>query len=207
LRLRKDTASISWRCQLIEERQLVVPEIQRFELEISARGDAVKQPFRRRVGEPVRSGAPNDHSYLKHDFSSKMAVIKQDTARATSGARGLLKKGVQGSDSSVLKDRNVHTRDNRRGADGTELPPQTAKIVIDLRRPHRVKHESGSTLENTADLCVERFLTSDLLLRLEKRTVCGVELSYHGRASCRIHLPEGFEQIPFHQIGKRFAHL
>jgi hypothetical protein len=128
-------------------------------------------------------------------------------ARATSGARGFIKKGVQGSDSSVLKDRNVRTRDNRRGSGRSELPPQTAKIVIDPRRPCRAKHESGSILEKTPDLCVERFSASDLLLRLEKPTVCGVELSYRGRASRRIHLPEDFEQIPFHQIGKRFAHL
>jgi hypothetical protein len=119
----------------------------------------------------------------------------------------LIKKGVQGSDSSMLKERDVRTRDNRRGAGGSELPLQTAKIVIDLRRPCRAKHESGSTLKNTPDLRVERFSASDLLLRLEKRTVCCVELSYRGRASCRIHLPEDFEQIPFHQIGKRFARL
>jgi len=42
-------------------------------------------------------------------------------APATSGARGLIKKGVQGSDSSMLKDRNVGTRDNRRGSGGSEL--------------------------------------------------------------------------------------
>jgi hypothetical protein len=129
------------------------------------------------------------------------------TAQATLGARGFIKKGVQGSDSSVLKDRNVRTRDNRRGSGGSELPPQTAKIVIDLRRPCRAKHKPGSILQNTLDLCVERFSASRLVLRLEKRTVCGVELSYHGRASRGIHLPEDSEQIPFHQIGKRFAHL
>jgi hypothetical protein len=129
------------------------------------------------------------------------------TARATLGARGFIDKRVLGSDSSVLKDRNVRTRDNRRGFGRSELPPQTAKIVIDLRRPCRAKHESGSILENTSSLCVKRFSASDLIPRLEKRTVCGVELSYRGRASCSIHLPEDFEQIPFRQIGKRFAHL
>jgi hypothetical protein len=35
--------------------------------------------------------------------------------RATSSARGFIKKGVQGSDPSVLKDRNVGTCDNRQG--------------------------------------------------------------------------------------------
>ncbi len=63
------------------------------------------------------------------------------TANRLSGAHGVVKKGVQGSNSSVFKDRNVHTRDNRRGARRSELPPQTAKIVIDLRRPCRAKHE------------------------------------------------------------------
>jgi hypothetical protein len=90
---------------------------------------------------------------------------------------------------------------------GLQAIARTARIVIDLRRPCRAKHESGSILQNTPDLCVERFSASHLVLRLEKRTVCGVELSYHGRASCGIHLPEAFEQIPFHQIGKRFARL
>ena len=98
----------------------------------------------------------------------------------------------------MLKDRDVRTRDNRRSSGRSELPPQTAKIVIDLRRPCRAKHESGSILENTPDLRVERFSASDLLLRLEKRTVCGVELSYRGRASCGISLPEYLEQVPFH---------
>jgi hypothetical protein len=101
----------------------------------------------------------------------------------------------------VLKDRNVRTRDNRRGS-GRELPPQTSKIVIDLRRRHRAKHESGSILENTSDLRVECISAVDLLLRLEKRAVCGVELSYRGRASCGISLPEYLEQVPFHQRTK-----
>ena len=61
--------------------------------------------------------------------------------RVTSVPHGLIEKGIQGPDSSVRKDRNVHTRDNRRGSGRSELPPQTAKIVIDLRRPHRAKHE------------------------------------------------------------------
>ena len=67
----------------------------------------------------------------------------------------------------MLKHRNVRTRDNRRGSSRSELPPQTAKIVIDLRRPYRAKHKSGSILENTPDLRVERFSASDLLIRLE----------------------------------------
>jgi hypothetical protein len=37
------------------------------------------------------------------------------SARATSSARGFIKKGVRGSDPSVLKDRNVGTCDNRQG--------------------------------------------------------------------------------------------
>jgi len=48
------------------------------------------------------------------------------------------------------------------------MPPQTAKIVVDLRRPSRAKHD---------------------------------------RAPRGIHLSEDFEQIPFHQIGKRLAQL
>jgi hypothetical protein len=90
----------------------------------------------------------------------------------------------------VFEDRNVRTRDNRRGSGRSELPPQTAKIVIDLRRPYRAKHKSGSILENIPDLRVEHFSASDLLLRLEKRTVCGVELGYRGRPSRGISLPE-----------------
>jgi hypothetical protein len=98
----------------------------------------------------------------------------------------------------VREDRNVRTRDNRRGSGRSELPPQTAKIVIDLRRPYRAKHETGSILENTLDLRVERFTASDLLLRLEKLAVCGVELSYGGGALRGISLPEYLEQVPFH---------
>ena len=97
----------------------------------------------------------------------------------------------------MFEDRNVRTRDNRRGSGRSELPPQTAKIVIDLRRPYRAKHESGSILENTPDLRVERFSASDLLLRLEERAVCGVELSYRGRASCGISPPEYLETGSF----------
>ena len=93
----------------------------------------------------------------------------------------------------MLKDRNVRTRDNRRRSSRSELPPQTAKIVIDLRRLCRAKRESGSILENTPDLRVERFSAIDLLLGLEKRTVCDVELGYRGRASCGISLPEHIE--------------
>ena len=62
----------------------------------------------------------------------------------------------------MLKDRNVRTRDNRRRSSRSELPPQTAKIVIDLRRLCRAKRESGSILENTPDLRVERFSAIDL---------------------------------------------
>jgi hypothetical protein len=132
------------------------------------------------------------------------AAVTRDCIRsqAISRARAFIKKRVQGSDSFLFEDRNVRTCDNRRGSSRSELPPQTAKIVIDLRRPYRAKHESGSILENTPDLRVERFSASDLLIRLEKRTVRGVELSYRGRASCRIPLPEYLEQVPFHQRTK-----
>ena len=95
----------------------------------------------------------------------------------------------------MLKDRNVRTRDNRRRSSRSELPPQTAEIVIDLRRLCRAKHEPGSILENTPDLRVERFSAIDLLLGFEKRTVCGVELGYRGRASCGISLPEHIRQV------------
>jgi hypothetical protein len=98
----------------------------------------------------------------------------------------------------VFEDRNVRARDNRRGSGRSELPPQTAKIVIDLRRPYRAKHESGSILENTPDLRVERLSASDLLLCLEKPTVGGVELGYRGCAALGISLPEYLEQVPFH---------
>src|SRR4029077_19585631 len=95
-------------------------------------------------------------------------------APANSGARGIIEKGVQGANSSVLEDRNVHARDHRRGPGRSELPPQTAKIVIDLRGRYRAKSESGSILENSPDLCVERFSASHRLLRLEKHAVRGV---------------------------------
>jgi hypothetical protein len=79
------------------------------------------------------------------------AAVMPDCIRsqAISGDRAFIKKRVQGSDSFLFEDRNVRTRDNRRGSSRSELPPQTAKIVIDLRRPYRAKHESGSILENT----------------------------------------------------------
>jgi hypothetical protein len=128
------------------------------------------------------------------------AAVAPDCLRsqAISGARAFIKKRVQGSDSFLFEDRNVHTRDNRRGSGRSELPPQTAKTVIDLRRPCRAKHETGSVVENTPNLRVERFLASDPLLRFEKRTVCGIELSYRGRAPCGISLPEYLAQVPFH---------
>jgi hypothetical protein len=132
------------------------------------------------------------------------AAVTPDCIRsqAISGVRAFIKKGVQGSDSFLFEDRNVRTCDNRRGSSRSELPPQTTKIVIDLRRPYRAKHESGSIFENTPDPRVERFSASDLLIRLEKRTVRGVELSYHARASYRISLPKYLEQVPFHQRTK-----
>ena len=39
------------------------------------------------------------------------------------------------------------------------------------------------------------------------KSVGDVELGYHDRAPRGIHLSEDFEQIPFHQIGKRLAQL
>ena len=73
--------------------------------------------------------------------------------------------------------RCAHAVDNRRGAGRSEMPPQTAKIVVDLRRPSRAKHESGRIIKHTPDLCIERFSASDLLLRLEKRRRCRARLS------------------------------
>ena len=67
----------------------------------------------------------------------------------------------------MFKERNVRTRDNRRGSGRSELPPQMAKIMIDLRRSCRAKHEAGSILKNNPGLCVERFSASDLIFRLE----------------------------------------
>jgi hypothetical protein len=110
-------------------------------------------------------------------------------------------------DSCRLDRDNVRARDDRWGSCRSELPPQTAKIVIDLRRACHAKHESGSTLENTFDLRVERFSAVDLPLRLEKRAVFGVQLSYCGRASCGNSLPEYLEQVPFHHRTKCIAHL
>jgi hypothetical protein len=49
---------------------LILPQVQHFELEVGACSRPLDQPFRRRIGEPVLSGVPNDHSYLEHDFSS-----------------------------------------------------------------------------------------------------------------------------------------
>ena len=61
-------------------------------------------------------------------------------SQANSANREFIKEGVQRSDSFVFEDRNVRTRDNRRGSGRSEPPPRTAKIVIDLRRRYRAKH-------------------------------------------------------------------
>jgi hypothetical protein len=87
----------------------------------------------------------------------------------------------------------------RRRAYRSEFSDEEWRLVSDLAdHPNRAKHESGSILENTPNLRIERFSAVDLLLRLEKRTVCGVELGYRGRASCGISLPEHIRQVFFH---------
>jgi hypothetical protein len=156
-----------------------------------------------RVLPPAAEGVdPDDVLNLLQTVTADAAraAVTRDCIRsqAISGARAFIKKRVQGSDSFLFEDRNVHACDNRWGSSRSELPPQTAKIVIDLRRRYRAKHESWSILENSPDLRVERFSASNLLIRLKKRTVYGVELSYRGRASCRIWLPEYLEQVSFH---------
>jgi hypothetical protein len=85
------------------------------------------------------------------------------------------------------------------------MPPQTAKIVVDLRRPSRANHESGRIIKHSPDLCIERFSASDL--SSASKSVGDVELGHHDRAPRGIHLSEDFVQIPFHQIGKRLAQL
>jgi hypothetical protein len=156
-----------------------------------------------RVLPPAAEGVdPDDVLNLLQTVTADAAraAVTRDCIRsqAISGARAFIKKRVQRSDSFLFEDRNVRTCDNRRGSSRSELPPQTAKIVIDLRRCYRAKHETGSVVENTPDLRVKRFLASDPLLRFEKRTVCGVELTYRGRASYGISLPEYLEQVSFH---------
>src|ERR1700730_2703598 len=74
-RLSVDAAREGRRRWLVEERQAIVTQVEHRKLQVAPRGRALDDPRRHGVGESVRPGASDDHSYLKHDDPPIRGVV------------------------------------------------------------------------------------------------------------------------------------
>ncbi|HXI97558.1 MAG TPA: hypothetical protein VNG73_01345, partial [Gemmatimonadaceae bacterium] len=126
--------------------------------------------------------------------------------RGWSIARGFVDKCIEGVDSPALEQRDIHPGDDRGGSLGSELPEQSAVVVIHLRGTHHTECESWSALKNLIHPRVDGIATDDLFVSLKENAVFRVDFADDALAEFWIPLAEHFQKISFHQMTHWIAH-